>query len=123
VVLLAGEHDGVQRSVELTIAASIKAMPYDLARGRLDRCGAAQGGEGGLRAQPADVGPGVDDLRGADHAHARLGQQLGHEPDHELLELGLQVVGLGLQRERTPGGTAQAGDGRAMLDRLAGAGA
>jgi hypothetical protein len=122
-MLLAGEHDGVQRPVELTIAAPVEAMPHDLARGRLDRRRATQVGEGGLRAQPAGVGPGVDDLGGADHADARLGQQLGHEPDHELLELGLQVVGLGLQRERAPGGTAQAGDGRAMLDRLAGASA
>ena len=57
---------------------------------------------------------------GTDHPDARLGHQPRGGPTDERVELGLEIVGLGLEGERALGGAAQPDDGGAMLDRLGG---
>jgi hypothetical protein len=71
-----------------------------------------------LRAEPTRVRPGSQQLRGADHPDARLGQQPCGGPTHQRVELGLEIVGMGLEGERALGGAAQPDDRGAMLDRL-----
>ena len=55
VVLQPGEHDRVQRPVELAIAGAVEPMSGDLPGARRDRGDAGQGGERGLAAQPSAV--------------------------------------------------------------------
>jgi hypothetical protein len=63
--------------------------------------------EGGLRAQPASVRPGGEQLGGTDHSDARLGQQPRGEPTNQRVELGAETVGLGVEGEHAAGGAAQ----------------
>jgi hypothetical protein len=50
-----GHHDVIEGGIGLTITASVETVAGDLARGRLDRRGAAEHGEGGLETEPAGV--------------------------------------------------------------------
>jgi hypothetical protein len=59
-----GQHDAIQRGVCLPVAAVVEAHALGLARGRFDRTGAAQGGEGRLTAEPLWVVAGGDQQGG-----------------------------------------------------------
>jgi hypothetical protein len=76
----AADGDDMQGTVELPVAEPVEAVPVGPPGGHRDRCGAGQHGEGLLAADPAGVGPGQQDLRCAERAHARLGgdQARGH---------------------------------------------
>src|SRR5688500_2700678 len=67
---------------------------------------------------PAAVRPGAVELGGADRPDADLGEQLGHGVFDESLDLRLEIVGLGLERENAPRGVAQREHGRAVLGRM-----
>lgn len=77
----------MEGAVELAIAAAGEAVTDGLSGGGWDRCAAGQGGEGGLGAEATRVRPGGEDLRGADHADTRLGEQCRCELASERLEL------------------------------------
>jgi hypothetical protein len=51
----ADQHDGVQRAVELPVAATVQPVADHGARGGLDRGDTAEFGEGRLGADPATV--------------------------------------------------------------------
>jgi hypothetical protein len=61
---LAQHHDGMQGPIQLPIPTPVEAMADDLARGRLDRGRPSQHGKGGLRAEPARMGPADQQLGG-----------------------------------------------------------
>jgi hypothetical protein len=58
-----------------------------------------------------------------DHPDAGLGQQLRRGSHHQLLELGFQVRGLGLEEQRLAGAGAQRADRGAVLGAVGGDGA
>ena len=71
--------NGVKSPVELPVAASVEAVTDDLAGRRRDRSDSGQGSESSLGADTPTVGPGTDDLTGADGTDSRLGFENGSE--------------------------------------------
>jgi hypothetical protein len=65
-----GLDDDVEGAVELAVAAAVEPVPDGVARGGLLRGDAGEGGEGGLRSDPAVVGVGAADDRGGDGSDA-----------------------------------------------------
>ena len=86
--------DDVQGAVELAVAEPVEAVPVGAARRHRDGGGAREHGEGGFAADPPGVGPGQQDLRGAERTDAGLGgdQPGGHVLD-DLADLGLELIG------------------------------
>jgi hypothetical protein len=74
-----------------------------------------------LGAEASGVRTGGEELGGADHADAGFGEQRGRELADEQLQLGLEIVRFGLERERPSRARAQRDDRRAVLCRLGGA--
>ena len=93
-----GDGDGVQGPVEVAVAAAVESVSGPLPAAGFQRGGAGQGGEGGLAADPAAVGPADEQLRGDDGADAGLGEQ--GRPGRVLFEQGeqfrVELVGSGL---------------------------
>jgi hypothetical protein len=118
IVLETCEDDRVQGAVELAFTAAVEAIAHGLAGGRGDWCGAAEHRERAIVAEPAGVRPGAEQLRGADRADADLVQQPRHVGLDELLELGFEVVGFGLEGKDPSGGVTQRDHGRPVLGRV-----
>src|SRR6266516_2240963 len=73
-----GDGDDVQGPVELAVAEANEPVPAGAAGGHRDRRRSRQHGERCLAADPPGVGPGQQDLRGAERADAVLaGDQAG----------------------------------------------
>ena len=115
VMLEAGEHDGVQRAVELSVAAAVEPEADGLPRAGGDRGGAAEHREGGVAAQPAGVRPGAVELGGGDRTDADLVEQRRDGALDEPFELAFEVVGFGFEGEHAAGGVAQRDHGCAVL--------
>ena len=103
VVAHADDGDGVQGMVELPVTAAIQPIAPGLPRAGGDRAGPGLGGEGGLRAPPASMGPAHQDLRGGDRADTGQLQQPGCDRDHEGVQVVLVLVDLGAQQLAAPG--------------------
>ena len=89
-----GDGDGVDGAVELAVAEPVEPVPVGAAGGHWDGCGAGEHREGLLGADPSGVGPGQQDLRGAEVAESVLGgdQAGGHLLD-DLGDLRLELGG------------------------------
>lgn len=88
--------DGVQRSVELTVAAPVKAHPLDLPRARRDRRNAGEGREGVGRAEAADVTDLGDEPRDGDRSRPRQSEEgmtvyEGSNPRRQSVDLALEA--------------------------------
>ena len=57
------------------VASAVESVAGALAAAGLERSDAGEGGEGGLAADPAEVGPADQQLGGDDGADAGLGEQ------------------------------------------------
>src|SRR5207247_9156747 len=65
-----GERDPVQRAVQLAVAAAVEPVASGRSARGLDRARASERGEGGLRAHPARLAAGDDQLCRADRPGA-----------------------------------------------------
>jgi hypothetical protein len=91
---LAEHHDGVQGPIQLPVPTPVEAMADHLAGGGLDRGRPRQHREGGLRTEPARMGPADQQLGSVDGADPGLVHQgRGHGHD-ELAQFRLQLLGL-----------------------------
>src|SRR5215211_5349962 len=115
VIAQADQRDGVQRLVELTVAATVQAMAGDLAGGGGDRASPGQGGKGGLGAEPAGMRPADQQLGGADGADAEQLQQPRRDRRYQPLQLAVELLGLGLEGLDAAGGAAQHPHGHLVL--------
>ena len=85
-----------------------------------DRGRPGQHGKGGLRTEPARMGPADQQLGGGDGADAGLGQQgRGHGHD-ELAQFGLELVGVMSGGQGPLGGQGQRAHGGPVLHRIGG---
>jgi hypothetical protein len=99
-----GQGDAVERGVGLTVAAAVEPVAAGSARGRLLGVDAAQGGEGGLAAEPVGViARGDEQGCGGVGADAAVGQQRGGVAGDRVGEPLFQVVELLGQRQDAPG--------------------
>ena len=80
-------HDGVEGSVESAVAESVEAVARDSSRGCFERADAGQGCEGGVGSAAAGVGPGDDEVGGADRADAGFSEEGGHGCVDQFAEL------------------------------------
>ena len=98
IVLATMQDDGVERAVQLSVAATAEPMPGRLAAGGGDRRDAGEAGEGGFGADASPMRPGDDRLRGDDRADAGFVEQLWREGAHVYEDLAFELVGLGGRR-------------------------
>jgi len=95
-----GVGDRPQSGVGLAVTAAVGPQPGGLARGRLDRAGATQRGEGGLAGQPVRIVAGGDEqLGGSVHADAVAIQEPGRDPGDQPSDLPVELADLGVQGE------------------------
>ncbi len=90
---LAQHHDGVQGPIQLPIPTPIQAMADDLTRGRRHRGRPSQHGKGGLRAEPARMGPADQQPSSVDGPDPGLGQQGRRHGHDELAQFPLKLLG------------------------------
>src|SRR4029450_13299472 len=111
------QQDGVQAPFELAVPAAVEPVAGHLPRGGRDRVGAGQGGKGRLGAEASGMRPADQHLGGAEGTDAgNLQQPGGYRPDQGG-ELGLELVGLGLQELDAGGGGSQRPHGGLVLQR------
>jgi hypothetical protein len=84
----AGEHDGVQRTVEGTIAAAVEPVSGGASTAGREWADAGERGEGGFAAAASVVGPGDNRLGGRDRSDPEFGEQFGGEIGDDRAQLG-----------------------------------
>jgi hypothetical protein len=115
---LAQHHDGVQGPIQLPVPAPVEAMADHLTGGRRHRGRPSQHGEGGLRTEPARMGPADQQLGSVDGPDAGLGQQgRGHGRD-QLAQLRLQLLSVMSGGQGPLGGQGQRPHGGPVLHRV-----
>jgi hypothetical protein len=109
------DRDDVQRSVELAVAAAVKAVTLATAGGNRDRRDTGGPREMRVAGEALRAGCLSDQDRGAEWAAAGLGEQLGALGAHEVSQLALELLRLArdrgdpsclLARNAHPGGLA-----------------
>lgn len=99
----ADHDDEMQGPVELADAAAVEAVPAGIPGGRGDGAGPGQGGECGLGADSAGVGPRDEHDGGGDGTDTGQREQVGSHVLDELLELGGVGLDLLVQGQDLPG--------------------
>jgi hypothetical protein len=108
VIAQPGQDDQVQGLVEVTVPRPVESVADGLAAGGGDGCGAAEHGEGGVRATAASMGPSAQDGGSDDRADSGPTEQVGPPGAHEAGE-GMGVLGdLPIQELDPAGQSAQA---------------
>ena len=116
VIAQPGQHDQVERLVELAVAGAIQPHPDRLAAGGRDGGGPTQHGVGGIGAAAAGMGPGTEHDGGHHRTHASGGEQVG-PPGPDKGRDGPGVLGdLGVQELDAAGQRTQAGRGGCSLN-------
>src|SRR6266545_2024903 len=113
--------DDPQGAVGGAVTAAVEPVALGLAAGVLDRAGTAQRRERGLAVEPVGVVTGGhQQLRGADRADPRSGQEAGHDPPDDggdvlvvVTDLLVEVLPAAGQRPQRQAGAVGAGQGPA----------
>jgi hypothetical protein len=84
--------------MQLPVPTPVQAMADHLARGRLNGGRPSQHGKGGLRPEPARMGPADQQLSSVDGPDPGLGQQGRRHGYDELAQFPLKLLGLSLNR-------------------------